>query len=57
MTNYSKTKLKIQLKKGLEMETNASPFIRVSIGLAIILTALSIFALSIAPLISVIRWW
>ncbi|XHN45329.1 hypothetical protein O1Q81_01363 [Lonepinella sp. MS14436] len=39
------------------METNASPFIRVAIGLAIILTALSIFALSVAPLMSVIRWW
>ncbi len=57
MNKYSKTKLKIHLEKGLEMETNASPFIRVAIGLAIILIALSVFALSIAPLMNVIRWW
>ncbi|QIM63147.1 hypothetical protein A1D29_07560 [Pasteurellaceae bacterium Orientalotternb1] len=54
MKNYSKTKLKIHLEKGLEMETNASPIMRGAIALSIILIALGVFALCITPLANVL---
>lgn len=57
MSNYSKTKLKIHPKEGLEMETYASPFIKIAIGIAIILVALAVLALGITPLVSALRWW
>ena len=57
MANYSKTKLKIHLKKGLEMETNASPIMRGAIAFAIAIIALGVFALCVTPLINTIRWW
>lgn len=57
MSNYSKTKLKIHPKEGLEMETYATPFIKNAIGIAIILMAISVLALSVTPLISTIKWW
>lgn len=57
MSNYSKTKLKIQPQEGLEMETYATPFIKTAIGIAIILIALAVFALGMTPLVSALRWW
>lgn len=54
MSNYSKTKLKIHLKKGLEMETNASPIMRGAIAISIILIALGVFALCVTPLANVL---
>lgn len=53
MSKYSKTKLKIHLKEGLEMETNASPIMRGAIALSIIV-ALGLFALCITPLANVL---
>ena len=38
---YSKTKLKMHLK-GIEMETYSSPFLRISIGISLMLVALGI---------------
>ena len=52
MSKYSKTKLKIHLKEGLEMETNASPIMRGAI--AIVIVALGLFALCITPLANVL---
>ncbi|ERF79451.1 hypothetical protein N561_00755 [Gallibacterium anatis 12656/12] len=57
MSNYSKTKLKIHPKEGLEMETYATPFIKIAIGIAIILVSLAVLALGITPLVSALRWW
>ena len=54
LSNYSKTKLKIHPKEGLEMETYATPFIKTAIGIAIILIALAILALGITPLFNVL---
>lgn len=54
MSNYSKTKLKIHLKKGLEMETNASPIMRGAIAFSIVIVALGMFALCITPLANVL---
>lgn len=54
MSNYSKTKLKIHLKKGLEMETNASPIMRGAIAISIVIIALGLFALCITPLANVL---
>ncbi|AGQ37506.1 TPA: hypothetical protein PWY45_001940 [Mannheimia haemolytica] len=54
MSNYSKTKLKIHLKKGLEMETNASPIMRGAIAISIVLIALGVFALCVTPLANVL---
>lgn len=54
MRNYSKTKLKIHLQKGLEMETNASPVMRGAIALSMILVSLGVFALCITPLANVL---
>ncbi|HDX1086929.1 hypothetical protein V0I11_02895 [Pasteurella multocida] len=54
MAKYSKTKLKIPPKEGLEMETYATPFIKTMIGIAIFLIALGVFALCITPLTNVL---
>lgn len=50
MSKYNKTKFKIHLKEGLEMETNASPIIRGAIAFSIVLIALGLFALCVTPL-------
>lgn len=57
MSNYSKTKLKIHSKEGLEMETYASPFIKTAIGIAIILISIGATLLFATPFINAIRWW
>lgn len=57
MSNYSKTKLKIHPKEGLEMETYASPFIKTAIGIAIILISIGAALLFATPFINAIRWW
>ena len=52
---YSKTKLKMHLK-GLEMETYSSPFLRICIGIALIIVALAIlFALGGTGAAEIIR--
>jgi len=50
--NYSKTKLELHPKEGLKMEMYSSPFIRMCIGIAVLLVALGMFALMVTPLIS-----
>lgn len=57
MAKYSKTKLKIHPKEGLEMETYATPFIKTAIGLAIIFVAVGLTLLFATPFISAVRWW
>ncbi|HDR0631175.1 hypothetical protein ABWE90_01095 [Pasteurella multocida] len=57
MRNYSKTKLKIHLKEGLEMEANTSPVMRVAIAFAIAVIALGIALAFSTPFINAIRWW
>ncbi|MBF0785783.1 hypothetical protein IR120_09970 [Muribacter muris] len=57
MSHYSKTKLKIHPKEGLEMETYASPFVKVAIGIAIITVSLAVLMLAVTPLVNAIRWW
>lgn len=54
MRDYSKTKFKIHLKEGLEMETNASPIMRVAIAFSIVVVALGVFALCLTPLANVL---
>ncbi|BAS48417.1 hypothetical protein AANUM_1186 [Aggregatibacter actinomycetemcomitans NUM4039] len=54
MSKYSKTKLKIHLKEGLEMETNASPIMRGAIAFSIVIVPLGLFALCITPLANVL---
>ena len=54
MAKYSTTKLKIHLKEGLEMETNASPIMRGAIAFSIVVIALGVFALCITPLANVL---
>ncbi|STO64340.1 Uncharacterised protein [Haemophilus parahaemolyticus] len=54
MQNYTKTKLKIHLKKGLEMEANASPIMRGAIAAAIIFISLGLLALCVTPLANVL---
>lgn len=49
MAKYSRTKLKIHPKEGLEMETYATPFIKTMIGIAIFLIALGVFTLCATP--------
>lgn len=41
------------------METYASTFIfiKIAIGIAIILVSLAVLALGITPLVSALRWW
>lgn len=50
---YIKTKLKIHLLKGLDMETQTTPLIRFAIAFAIICLGLSL----LTPFINAIRWW
>ncbi|HHT7871381.1 hypothetical protein [Pasteurella multocida] len=57
MRNYSKTKLKIHLKEGLEMEANTSLVMRVAIAFAIAVIALGIALAFSTPFINAIRWW
>ncbi|WP_233113713.1 hypothetical protein [Aggregatibacter actinomycetemcomitans] len=54
MSKYSKTKLKMHLKEGLEMETNASAIMRGAIEFSIVIVALGLFALCITPLANVL---
>lgn len=54
MNNYTKTKFKIHLRKGVEMETNASPIMRGAIALSIVVVALGVFALCVTPLANVL---
>lgn len=58
MAKYSKTKLKIHLKEGLEMETYATPFIKRAIAFAIIclgLTLMSPFIYALADFILTLK--
>ncbi|GJH43267.1 hypothetical protein [Pasteurella canis] len=57
MAKYSKTRLKIHPKEGLEMETYATPFIKTMIGIAIFLIALGISLAFSSIFVSAIRWW
>lgn len=50
--DYSKTKLELHPKEGLKMEMYSSPFIRMCIGIAVLLVSLGMFALMVTPLIS-----
>lgn len=57
MAKYSKTRLKIHPKEGLEMETYVTPFIKTMIGIAIFLIALGISLAFSSIFVSAIRWW
>lgn len=53
--NYTKTKLNMHLK-GIEMETYSSPFLRVCIGVAIVIFSIGIcFALGGSSLVELAR--
>ena len=52
--DYSKTKLELHPKEGLKMEMYSSPFIRMCIGIAVLLVLLGMFALMVTPLISAV---
>ena len=52
--DYSKTKLELHPKEGLKMEMYSSPFIRMCIGIAVLLVSLEMFALMVTPLISAV---
>ncbi len=39
------------------METYASPFVKVAIGIAIITVSLAVLMLAVTPLVNAIRWW
>jgi len=49
MSKYSKTRFKLHFLKGIDMETQSSPFIRFSIGAAILILSISVFLKVIAP--------
>lgn len=53
MDKYNKTKMKLHLRKGINMEIVATPFIRFCIGMAILLLALGMCGLMLAPLIGI----
>lgn len=53
MNKYIKTKLKIHLQKGLDMETYSTPIIRFAIAFTIVCLGLTIAT----PFIYAIRWW
>lgn len=53
MRKYIRTKLKIHLKKGLDMETYSTPIIRFAIAFMIICLGLAFTT----PFIYAIKWW
>nr|DAJ41992.1 MAG TPA: hypothetical protein [Caudoviricetes sp.] len=54
LPKYSKTRVEIHPKEGMKVETYASPFMRVCIGIALLIVALG-FALSLtAPFVQAI---
>ena len=54
---YSKAWVEIHPKEGLKMEMYASPFVRVCIGVAVLLVALGLLLLMATPFVQVLRWW
>ncbi|RKW11023.1 MAG: hypothetical protein D8H94_14210 [Cardiobacterium sp.] len=54
---YSKARVEIHPKEGLKMEMYASPFVRVCIGVAVLLVALGLLLLMATPFVQVLRWW
>lgn len=54
---YSKARVEIHPKEGLKMEIYASPFVRVCIGVAVLLVALGLLLLMATPFVQVLRWW
>lgn len=52
--DYSKTKLELHPKERLKMEMYSSPFIRMCIGIAVLLVSLGMFALMVTPLIGAV---
>lgn len=57
MTNDSRSKVEIHLKRGIKMDIVTDAWIRRCIGIAVVLGALSVFTLAATPLVSVIKWW
>ena len=49
--HYSKTKLELHPKEGLKMEMYSDRFVRVCVGVAVLLIALGMFALMVTPLV------
>ena len=54
---YSKARVEIHPKEGLKMEMYASPFVRVCIGVAVLLVAFGLLLLMATPFVQVLRWW
>ena len=48
---YSKTRVQIHPKEGLKVETYASSFVRVCIGISLVLVALGMMLLMAAPFV------
>ena len=48
---YSNTRVQIHPKEGLKVETYASPFVRVCIGISLVLVALGMMLLMAAPFV------
>lgn len=54
-TDHSNLEIKIHPKEGLIMSIASSPWLKFCAGMAILISALSIAALAVVPLISALR--
>ncbi len=54
MTDDNKSRLEINLRKGITMDIVTDTWIRRCIGIAIVVGSLAMFALAIAPLVKII---
>ncbi|MEO3879263.1 hypothetical protein [Rheinheimera fenheensis] len=57
MIDDSRTKLEIHPKRGLKMDMVTDKWIRICVGIAVVLIGLAVLALAITPALHAIRWW